>query len=148
LCDSWGDSKFKKQSLVNTFKKIHFFLGLITVLHFVITGILMRTNIFGIDKEDLLLRMLFRSNHIYILFSGLLNLLISFTFHQDPKEKLVSVSSLLVISATIGLSLSFYIDPISHTLQRTLTRFSLIACLIGVALHLINLQFFNKKRSD
>lgn len=63
---------------MKTLKRIHFYIGLGVIIHFVITGLLMRQNYFSIEPQDTLVRMMLRANHIYILFSGLVHLLISF----------------------------------------------------------------------
>jgi hypothetical protein len=129
-------------------KRIHFYLGLIVVVHFLITGLFMRQNIFLIEPEDTTVRMMFRANHIYILFTGLINLLISYCCKRDDKVNILhQTASTSLILATIGISISFYIDPIKHVdltthlIQRKLTGYSAITCLIGTALHLAILQF-------
>jgi len=47
-------------------KRIHFYIGLGVIIHFVITGLLMRQNYFSIEPQDTLVRMMLRTNHIYI----------------------------------------------------------------------------------
>ncbi len=127
-------------------KKFHFYFGLAVILHFIITGLLMRRVFWGVEHDDLLGRMMFRANHIYILFSGLLNLLLSYTLNDRANDsKLKYMASFILVLATLGLSLGFYTDPITHTLQRNITRFSVIGCLAGTAVHLLLLQFRKNK---
>jgi hypothetical protein len=131
-------------------KRIHFYFGLIVVTHFVITGLLMRWNFFSIGSEDTTVRMMFRANHIYILFSGLVHLLISHSLRNNANAFHLVASGVLVL-ATIGISASFYIDPIKHIdlspglIQRKLTGYSVIGCLVGTALHLLLLQLHDRK---
>ena len=133
-------------------RRIHFYFGLIVVTHFVITGLLMRWNFFSIGPEDTIVRMMFRANHIYILFSGLLHLLISHSLRQENNANAFHlIASGILVLATIGISASFYIDPIKHLdlspglIQRKLTGYSIIACLVGTGLHLLLLQFNDRK---
>ena len=117
---------------------LHFLFGLATIIHFPITGLLMRLNYFDLDSADTLGRMLFRSNHIYITFCGLLNLLLYFVLKRNPgKNVLLIPFSIFILSGTLGLNFAFYVDPATHTLVRSLTRFSLIACFAGTASHLL-----------
>lgn len=133
-------------------KKIHFYLGLAVITHFVITGLLLRINYFEIDQQDTLVRMMLRANHIYILFSGLVNLLISYSFRESSIKRLQIVASSILLLATIGINVSFYIDPINHldiangVMQRKLTGYSVQAFLIGTGLYLVGLQLINMKK--
>lgn len=64
-------------------RNIHSFIGLLIVFHFIRTGVEMRLNLFSIDNNDTLTRMMFRANHIYILFTGLTNLLVSYALKMS-----------------------------------------------------------------
>lgn len=133
-------------------KRIHFYLGLVIIAHFFITGLLMRQNIFLLEPGDTTVRMMFRANHIYILFSGLINLLISHSYKLENTVNIFHfvVSSTLLLT-TIGISGSFYIDPIkhfdmtTHLMQRKFTSYSVIGCFLGTGFHLLLLQFYNRK---
>lgn len=73
----------------------------------------MKMNFFSIEPQDTLVRMMLRANHIYILFSGLINLLVSSSIKRENSgNKFYFVTSSILIIATIGISISFYIDPI------------------------------------
>src|ERR1044071_1389503 len=97
---------------MGVFKRLHLLLGILTILHFAITGALMKFNVFGIDKQDIALRMMFRSNHIYILFAAMLNLSIHFTIKSSPdRTRLVTFLLSIIAVSTIALNISFYIDP-------------------------------------
>ncbi|GAB4249429.1 MAG: hypothetical protein Tsb0034_28770 [Ekhidna sp.] len=113
----------------------------------------MRVNYFGIDSGDTLVRMMLRANHIYILFSGLIHLLLSYTISKEKRSGFFQiVASFMLVLSTIGLNISFYLDPIDHLgfstsiFQRILTGNSLIGFLIGTVLHLINLQVKEAKK--
>src|SRR5688572_21430206 len=136
-------------------RKIHFYFGLVLVAHFLLTGLLMRWNIFSVEPDDKTVRMMFRANHIYILFSGLVHLLISHSFRKESNQNVIHlIASSILVLATIGISVSFYIDPIKHLdlttglIQRKLTGYSVIGCLVGTGLHLALLQFYDRKSAS
>jgi hypothetical protein len=138
-----------------TLRKIHYYFGLIVVTHFLLTGLLMRWNIFAVEPEDTTVRMMFRANHIYILFSGLVHLLISYSFRRESNTNVIHlIASSTLVLATLGISISFYIDPINHLdlttglIQRKLTGYSVIGCLVGTGLHLVLLQFYDRKSAS
>jgi hypothetical protein len=123
------------------YKYIHFLVGIMTVLHFAVTGALMKFNYFKLDEHDVSTRMMFRANHIYILFCGLLNLLTHYAGRNQRVRTVLTISSVLIIAGTIGLNISFYSDPLTRSLQRELTHFSIFACFGGTVLYLLYLQF-------
>jgi len=132
-------------------KKIHFYFGITVVVHFVITGLLMRWNTFSLEPQDITTRMMFRANHVYILFSGLINLLISFCYNKEDHTNLFhSIASGLMIFSTIALNAGFYIDPVKNInlktdmLQRAFTGYSVIGCVTGTVLHLMLLRFYDR----
>jgi hypothetical protein len=112
----------------------------------------MRVNYFSIEPQDTLVRMMLRANHIYILFSGLINLLISYSLQESKTSNLHFVASGILILTTIVISVSFYIDPINHLdltthfIQRKLTGYSVQGFLLGAGLYLLLLQFKRKKK--
>lgn len=127
-------------------KNIHFLIGLLTIFHFVITGLEMRLNLFSIDSNDTMTRMMFRANHIYILFMGLVNLPVSYTLKDERRlTKIQLLTTLILIASTVGLSISFYLEPTTQTFTRKVTAYSIQGCLLGTALHLLLLQFYYKQ---
>lgn len=140
---------------MTTLKKIYSFGGLAVILHFLITGYLMQQNYFSIQPQDTLVRMMLRANHIYILFSGLVLLLASYSLPIGNKNKLYFVAAIILLLATAGINIAFYIDPIKHLdsttghlIQRKLTGFSVQGCLIGTGLHLLLLQVSRRKAEN
>lgn len=114
----------------------------------------MRLNYFSIEMQDTLVRMMLRANHIYILFSGLINLLISHSLKREGNANIFYFAAAgILILATIGINVSFYIDPINHLgltthlLQRELTGYSVQGCLLGTGIYLLLLQFHRRKQT-
>jgi hypothetical protein len=135
-----------------TLKRTTLYFGLLVIAHFVITGLLLKGNFFLVEPQDILVRMMLRANHIYILFSGLVLLLVSYSIKSGSVVNYIHlVSSSILIMAAIGINVSFYIDPINHfgmttqLIQRKLTGFSIIGFLIGTGLHLLLLKFYDRK---
>ena len=134
--------QIEQKTSMKRIKQIYFFTGAASLIHFVITGILLRINFFSVDHSDVSGRMMFRANHIYILLCGLQNLLLHFTISPAQKQNgFIFLSFTLTVVATLGLNISFYFDPISHLLQRNLTKLSIIGLFSGIVLHLLCLQF-------
>ncbi len=131
---------------MNKLNRLHFYFGLISVLSFVFTGVYMRYNLMGIQEDDLLRRMMFRSNHIYILFASFLHLVMSFIPFSNlwRFQKVQVLASSLFVFATLGLHISFYINPITGSMQRDLTRYSVITTIIALVLSLC-VQVLNKR---
>ncbi len=112
----------------------------------------MRLNFFSIEPQDTLVRMMLRANHIYILFSGLVHLLISYSLQESNTNNFYFVAGIILVLATLGINVSFYFDPINHLdltthlIQRKLTGYSVQGFLLGTGLYLLLLQFKRKKK--
>lgn len=121
----------------------HFILGVLVGIHFAITGQFMKYNYFLIAESDILVRMMLRANHIYILFSGLVHLLLGFALDGKKPHFLRFLASLVLVIATVFLNFSFYIDPIkqlgvtSNDLGRIMTNYSVKGILAGTGFHLL-----------
>jgi hypothetical protein len=131
----------------------HFVLGILVVIHFAITGQFMKYNYFSIAESDILVRMMLRANHIYILFAGLAHLLLSFALDGKKPHFLHFLASLILIVATVFLNISFYIDPIEqlsllgNDLGRVMTNYSVKGILAGTGFHLLLLLWERVKMS-
>lgn len=98
----------------------------------------------GVPRENIPVRMMFRANHIYILFASLLHLLISFTKKGAVAKPLELTGSIISIAATITLYTAFFIDPITNSLQRDITRASVAGLFAGIVLLLLNFKLNSK----
>jgi hypothetical protein len=127
--------------VMKTFSRLHFWIGIFTLIHFAVTGALMRFNFFGIDPGDILVRMMLRANHIYIVFAGLVNLMAYFAIKDHLSSWVLKLASVVLILSTITLNIAFYIDPIGRTLERQFTAFSVFGCFGGALLTILYLQF-------
>ena len=85
-------------------------------------------------------RALFRTGHIYILFSGLIHLVLgSYLKVGATKIKRLTqgMGSLLLIAATALLITSFFIELPSDEIERILSRYGIYFTLAGVLLHAV-----------
>ncbi|RMF20190.1 MAG: hypothetical protein D6765_17220 [Bacteroidetes bacterium] len=131
-------------------KKLLFRLGVLSLVAFVGTGLYLRWNVAGLSPDDLLRRMMFRANHIYILLCALTLLALSFGVRPSAhagRRRGQRLATLLCGLTALGLIAAFFLDPATGSLQRDLTRFSLIGFLSGAATHLAVLHFEGAGRS-
>ncbi len=84
------------------------------------------------------IRYLFRANHIYLLFSGLLNIAlgtyVSFSDHEKRKKMQMVGSWFLLIAQGVLLA-AFFIEPPQAEPERMITSMGIYLALGGVALH-------------
>jgi hypothetical protein len=122
-------------------RRLHFYLGIATLVVFVLTGQYMARYHEHLEGMGDLPRMLFRSRHIYILFAGLINLSIGTYLRarlSDWRGKLQVFASALIILATFGLVVAFVYEPLPGDLQNTpFSRLSVIVIAIGTVTHAI-----------
>lgn len=126
--------------------QVHFYFALFAFMAFVLSGLYMKCGFHLVDKENILQRMMFRANHIYILFASMLNFAIPY-FKRSRHNRLEWASSVFILLSTTGLVVSFYIDPYTESLTRDLSRYSIIGLFIGYLLQLFIMQSMNSKDS-
>jgi hypothetical protein len=113
----------------------HRWIGLATIGLFVVTGILMRRNHVHLLPVDSGLRMLFRSRHVYLLFSGLLNLAIGLRFvlpSSGRGSRLAPISSMLILLAPVLLAAGFFLEPMRSGRFGPVSGFGVFAAFLGV----------------
>lgn len=117
-------------------KKAHFFLALIVLVTFLISGIYMRLYFPDIYHDDQIIRASFRTTHIYILFNGLCHLLLgTFLAISEDKKRYVlqCIGFGLITLASVLLILGFFYQAIHG--EDSLRRFGVIITAIGVLGH-------------
>ena len=83
-------------------------------------------------------RMMFRSRHIYILLSGLVNLAVGTYFVRRAggwRRTLQAIGSILVLSAPLLLLAAFFTEPGLPGLRRHFTLPAIIILSVGTLLH-------------
>jgi uncharacterized membrane protein SirB2 len=119
---------------------LHKIVGVTTVLIFVGTGVLMRLHFSVVYEANHLVRMMFRSIHIYILLAGLLNIAIG-TYMRLSTEKRKRIAqvfgSICLLAAPAVLIAAFFYEPVRETLERRITQFGVILLLVGTLSHML-----------
>jgi hypothetical protein len=113
----------------------HRLLGLGTLGLFLVTGVLMRRQHLHLLPPDSGLRMLFRSRHIYLLFSGLVNLALGLRFILPPSGRgsmLARVGSVLALASPVLLAAAFFVEPMGSGQVGPVSALGVFAAFLGV----------------
>lgn len=129
-------------------KKLHTIVGVITVLIFLATGVYMSVNFPDIYSSNEIIRYQFRTNHIYILMIGLVNLVAGLYVRPDYKNfrAIVSyLSSFILCTATLLLIIAFFTEPVQGLPIRPFSFYGIILSITGVFLmYLPRIRFKEK----
>jgi hypothetical protein len=120
---------------------LHIIVGLIVVVVFLLTGQYMEFHNPRMHELDDGMRMMFRSRHIYILLTGLINVGIGAYFtNRDGqlRRALQWAGSILIIIPPFVLIAAFFREPNLAGLQGSLTQPAIIATFVGTLLHLFS----------
>ena len=118
---------------------LHKTAGIITLLVFIGTGMLMRFHFSRTYEANHLVRMMFRSIHIYILLAGLLNIAIGIymPLSGDRRKRAAQVfGSICILAAPVALIAAFFYEPPRGTLERHVTQLGIVLLLVGTLLHM------------
>lgn len=118
-------------------------LGSVFLFAFLGTGFYMYTNFPALYAEDEGVRMMYRSTHIYLLFSCLLNLVIGVFFSATGagwirKGQLVARLALMIMPA--AFLVAFFYEPPIYAEHRPITYLAVIACF-GAVMALVALHY-------
>jgi hypothetical protein len=119
---------------------IHVVVGLVAVAIFLATGVAMKLMFPAVYHSNEAIRYLYRANHVYILFAGLLNLAIGAYVspsHASFRRITQLWGSVLLLPAPFVLVWAFRVEPIHATSYRPLTLAGVVLCLAGVGLHFL-----------
>jgi hypothetical protein len=131
-------SKRKDSDPIRLFHRI---FGIFIVILFLLTGQYMHhyhNHLAGMDDG---MRMLYRTRHIFILFSGLLNLGIGTYFHshQQVWRRIPQLTgSGLIVIASLLFVVAFFYEPGLANLDTPLSHWGAIAILAGTLCHLFS----------
>src|SRR5215510_1788867 len=104
-------------------KKAHFVVGAVGVIVFLGTGLYMMLVYHGLKGIAPLPRMLFRSAHIYILLTSLINLALGFNFpvgNGQERRTIRVIASILILIAPILMTTAFFVEPGLASFERPL----------------------------
>jgi hypothetical protein len=113
----------------------HRWLGLVTIGFFLVTGVLLRRHHLHLLPVDSGLRLLFRSRHVYLLFSGLVNLLLGLRLVLPTSGRgsaLALIGSLLTLASPVLLAAAFFLEPMGSRQVGPVSTFGVVAAFLGV----------------
>jgi hypothetical protein len=122
-------------------RRIHLVVGVLTVGVFLASGQFMRMHSPPMTQVEDGVRMMYRSRHIYILASGLVNLMLGLYLRgclAGWRKGTQAIGSALLVTAPFLLMLAFLNEP-SHGLHADTwqSRFGLFALFGGSILHAV-----------
>lgn len=131
-----------------TLQRLHLPVGLATVIVFLLTGQYMDIRYDHLRGMDDATRLLFRSTHIYLLFSGLLNVALGLDMTGESgrgreragggttwRDMLRVAGSVLILIGPLLFLAAFLREPFLGALARPFSRPAIYAALAGMALH-------------
>lgn len=120
---------------------LHKLTGVLTVVIFLGTGAYMRINGPALFQSDPTVRMMFRSNHIYILMAGLINIGIGsyLILSQQRRRRILQLigSSFLLVAPAVLIGAFFY-EPSGRGFERHLTLAAIILLFTGTLSHMLS----------
>ena len=120
--------------------KLHRVIGIITVLAFLGTGAYMRKYLPEASISTHLLRMLYRSAHVYLLLSGLINIALGsylIPARSSGIRTIQGIGSALIMLAPSLILIAFFYENAQHRLDRPMVVGSMVSLLGGTLLHLL-----------
>ena len=125
---------------MNSINKLHIYFGLLFLVLFLASGVYMNLNFPGLYNENEVMRMMYRSNHIYILFASLINITLGSYFEFSLNKISVDfqkTASVLLLVGPIFLLAAFILEPVQVSFGRPFTFLGVLLFLIGVLLHML-----------
>jgi hypothetical protein len=122
-------------------KKAHLTFGVLVVVAFLLTGQYMDkfyNHLHGFPDGP---RLLYRTRHIFILLSGLLNLGIGayFTYRiQTWRRTIQLIGSLLIFTASVLFVIAFFYEPSLSNLRTPVSHWGTYAIAVGAILHVVS----------
>ena len=122
-------------------RKLHLAVGILTVVIFIVTGQIMHFHQPPLKTLSDAERLMFRSRHIYILASGLVNLILGLYLQtwESWRGSVQRIGSVLLVGSPLLLVPAFWHDPGTDLRAHLwLSSFGLFALFAGCILHFIS----------
>jgi hypothetical protein len=122
-------------------KKVHLIFGVCVVIAFLLTGQYMDKHFHHLVGMPDAPRLLYRTRHIFILLSGLLNLGIGayFTYRIETWQRTIQLlGSFLIFAASLLFVIAFFYEPSRGDLRTPLSHYGMYAIAAGAVLHVIS----------
>ncbi len=114
-------------------------MGALACAAFALTGQYMSSQLPELADEHAGMRMMFRSAHVYILLTGVSQLLLGAYWQPAPKgwrSLAQRVGSLLLLPSPALMCIAFFTEPSATSLSRPVTVWCLALVIGGTGLHL------------
>lgn len=119
-------------------RRLHLLTSAGTLLAFIGEGVYMLVRFPAAYHGDPTMHMLFRSAHVYLLFSALLNATLGLYVRPSPaRPRLQLAGSVLVLAAPALLLLAFLLEPAPARLSRPYAGAGAFAAFLGVVFHCV-----------
>lgn len=123
-------------------KRLHLIFGVAVVIAFVLTGQYMDKHFNHLRGMLDAPRLLYRTRHIFILFSGLVNLGVGayFTYRKEIWQRAMQLlGSLFIFASSFLFVIAFFYEPnLNNNLRTPLSHDGAYAIAAGVILHVIS----------
>lgn len=119
-------------------RSLHLIVGWAGVVAFLLSGQYMDRRLDHLRGMDDATRLLFRSTHIYLLFTSLLNVAVGFGLPPELirwRRWVRLLGSALVLAGPVLTGAAFLTEPWLSGLDRPYTRPAVYGCFAGVILH-------------
>ncbi len=116
---------------------LHIAVGVITVLIFLGSGIYMKMHFPDLYASNEIIRYQYRANHVYILMSGLINLMAGLNVQPNYTGWRILIargSTTLLLIAPLILTAAFLLEPIQGAPEKPVTFLGVLFLLAGVLL--------------
>jgi hypothetical protein len=117
---------------------LHRWLGLATLILFILTGQIMIHHQPPVANMEMPLRLLFRSRHIYVLLGGLVNLLIGLRYVLPAagwRRRAALFGSGLVLLSVPLLSAAFFVEAVGSGRFGPLSTLGPVAAFLGTCVY-------------
>lgn len=126
--------------MIPVLRRLHMVVGLTALVAFMLTGQYMDRALDHLEGMADAPRMIYRSAHIYLLWSGLLNSSLGVYLQPAPsgwRRGLQALGSALLLIGAPLLLVAFVVEPGLAELERPWARPALYSALAGVVSHLV-----------
>jgi hypothetical protein len=120
-------------------RTIHRVVGAATIAAFVVTGIYLKLRGPDLFEPNEMVRFIYRANHVYILFAGLLNVAVGayLCLHARRWRRNLQVAgSIMLLIAPVILVLAFMHESGQASPQRPLTSAGVMLVFLGILCHM------------
>ncbi len=121
-------------------RKLHLIVGIVGIVVFLGTGQYMRLVYDGLRGVEPLPRMLFRSAHIYLLLSSLINVALGLYLSRSStrgRKILQTIASTFILFSPPLMLTAFFVEPGLASFHRPFAGPGIYALFSGMLLHLI-----------